>query len=130
MKKRAYLIQIVILICMSTAIAQEAPAGLTNAFKKGSAQALSAYFGNKVELVVLNHIENCDKQRARQMMDDFFVANKVNSFTVNHQGQRDESSFIIGTLATSGGNYRINCFFKKTENQYLIYQIRIDKTDE
>ena len=56
--------------------------------------------------------------------------NKVSGFNVNHQGKRDESSFIIGTLATTRGNFRVNCFLKKVENQYLIHQIRIDKINE
>ena len=56
--------------------------------------------------------------------------NKVSGFNVNHQGKRDESSFVIGTLATTNGNFRVNCFLKKVENQYLIHQIRIDKINE
>ena len=56
--------------------------------------------------------------------------NKVSGFNVNHQGKRDESSFVIGTLATTNGNFRVNCFLKKVQNQYLIHQIRIDKINE
>ena len=70
------------------------------------------------------------KQKATAMMQDFFTENKVSGFNVNHQGKRDESSFIIGTLATTRGNFRVNCFLKKVENQYLIHQIRIDKINE
>ena len=60
----------------------------------------------------------------------FFTKNKVSGFNVNHQGKRDESSFVIGTLATTNGNFRVNCFLKKVQNQYLIHQIRIDKINE
>ena len=63
-------------------------------------------------------------------MQEFFTENKVSGFNVNHQGKRDESSFVIGTLATTNGNFRVNCFLKKVQNQYLIHQIRIDKINE
>jgi len=33
-------------------------------------------------------------------------------------------------LATTNGNFRVNCFLKKVQNQYLIHQIRIDKINE
>lgn len=59
-----------------------------------------------------------------------FAENKVSSFNVNHEGKRDESSFIIGTLGTANGNFRVNCFFRKVQNKYVIHQIRIDKTNE
>lgn len=110
--------------------AQEVPAGLANAFKRGSAQELASYLGDKVEVIILKKTQECNKEQAKKTMSDFFAANKMNSFTVNHKGKRDESSFIIGTFSTSEGTYRINCFFKKDGNQYLINQIRIDKTNE
>lgn len=110
--------------------AQEVPAGLINAFKRGSAQELASYLGDKVEVIILKKSQECNKEQAKKVMADFFAQNKVNSFAVNHQGKRNESSFIIGTCPTSGGTYRINCFFKKNGDQYLINQIRIDKTNE
>ena len=63
-------------------------------------------------------------------MQEFFTKNKVSGFNVNHQGKRDESSFVIGTLDNTNGNFRVNCFLKKVQNQYLIHQITIDKINE
>ena len=98
MKKRVLVGMTALLLSISLLMAQEIPAGVITAFKRGSSQELSK--------------------------------NKVSGFNVNHQGKRDESSFIIGTLATTRGNFRVNCFLKKVENQYLIHQIRIDKINE
>ena len=67
---------------------------------------------------------------AEGTMAAFFSNHKVGSFNVNHQGKRDESGFVIGTLMTANGNFRVNCFFRKVQNKYVIHQIRIDKTDE
>lgn len=115
---------------VSMLLAQDVPSGVATAFKKGSSQELSNYLGDKVELIFQNRSTNTDRQNAEVAMDSFFVSNKVSGFNVNHQGKRDETSFVIGTLATAKGNFRVNCFFKKVQNKYLIHQIRIDKTNE
>ena len=86
--------------------------------------------GDKVNLVLQGRSTSVDKQKATAMMQEFFTENKVSGFNVNHQGKRDESSFVIGTLATTNGNFRVNCFLKKVQNQYLIHQIRIDKIND
>ena len=130
MKKRVLVGMTALLLSISLLMAQEIPAGVITAFKRGSSQELSKYMGGKVNLVLQGRSTNVDKQKATAMMQDFFTENKVSGFNVNHQGRRDESSFIIGTLATTRGNFRVNCFLKKVENQYLIHQIRIDKINE
>ena len=125
MKKRVLVGMTALLLSLSLLMAQEIPAGVITAFKRGSSQELS-----KVNLVLQGRSTNVDKQKATAAMQEFFTKNKVSGFNVNHQGKRDESSFVIGTLATTNGNFRVNCFLKKVQNQYLIHQIRIDKINE
>lgn len=129
MEKRAYLFLISFFLWATIMLAQDV-SGVTNAFKRGSAQELNAFLGDKVEYIYLGDSKTYDKAKTQQVINDFFAANKVSNFAVNHQGNRGESSFIVGTLNTSAGNYRINCFFKKNGDQYLIHQIRIDKSNE
>ena len=121
MKKRVLVGMTALLLSLSLLMAQEIPAGVITAFKRGSSQELSKYMGDKVNLVLQGRSTNVDKQKATAAMQEF---------NVNHQGKRDESSFVIGTLATTNGNFRVNCFLKKVQNQYLIHQIRIDKINE
>ena len=130
MKKRVLLWFAGLLFSVSTLFAQDVPVGVVVAFKKGSSQELNKYLGDKVDLVIQNRTASADKQEAESAMSTFFADNKVSSFNVNHQGKRDESSFVIGTLTTANGNFRVNCFFKRVLNKYLIQQIRIDKTNE
>lgn len=118
-----------ILLSISVAFAQEVPAEFVSAFKKGSAQELSRYLSDTVELVIQKRTMNTDKRTAEANLTAFFSQNKVSNFTVNHQGNRNDSSFMVGTLTTSGGDYRVNCFFKRTSTGYLIHQIRIDKNE-
>lgn len=130
MKKRVLLIIAVLLLFLPLLMAQEIPSGVVAALSKGSSQELSKYMGDKVNLILPSNSANVDKQKAAAMMQDFFAQNKVDGFNVNHQGKRNESGFVIGTLKTNNGKYRVNCFLKKSEEQYVIHQIRIDKTNE
>ena len=110
--------------------AQDVPVGVVVAFKKGSSQDLDRYMGQEVELIMPSQTTRANKQQALDLMSAFFAGNKVNTFNVNHQGKRDESSFMVGTLATAGGTYRVNCFFRRIQNRYEIQQIRIDKAND
>ena len=130
MKKRMLLLMIGVVLSVSLAMAQDVPAGVITAFKKGSSVELGKFLGDNVELVIMNQTSNNNKTKAESAMNTFFTQNKVSNFNVNHQGKKGESSFVIGTLNTSTGNYRVNCFLKRLENKYLIHQIRIDKTNE
>ena len=130
MKKRVLLWIAGLLFSASTLLAQDVPVGVVLAFKKGSSQELNKFLGDKVDLIIQNRSTNADKQAAESTMNTFFTENKVSTFHVNHQGKRDESSFVIGTLTTANGKFRVNCFFKRVQNKYLIHQIRIDKTNE
>ena len=130
MKKRVVLLLTCLFIWMSSVFAQDVPVGVIVAFKKGNSQELSRYLGDKVDLIIQNKSTDANKVTAEGAIADFFSRNKVNGFNVNHQGKRDESSFIIGTLTTANGNFRVNCFFRRVQNKYVINQLRIDKTNE
>ena len=130
MKKRVVLLLTGLFIWMSSLFAQEVPVGVIVAFKKGNSQELNRYLGDKVDLIIQNKSTNVDRGTAEGTLSGFFTSNKVSGFNVNHQGQRDESSFVIGTLTTANGNFRVNCFFRRVQNKYVIHQIRIDKTNE
>lgn len=122
------------LFCLWTGVAalmaQEIPAEVLTAFQKGSPKGLTRYMGDKVELVILNKTTHADKEMASDILTDFFAKNKVNRFDVRHQGKRNESGFLVGTMQTGRGTYRVNCFLRKVNSNYIIHQIRIDKTNE
>lgn len=131
MKKRVLLLMttMLLIVCAST-YAQDVPAGVIVAFKRGNSAELEKYLSDSVELIILNRTSTVNKATAEASLHAFFTESKVSDFSVNHQGKRNESSFVIGTLSTSTGNYRVNCFMKRIQNKHLIHQIRIDKTNE
>ena len=130
MNKRVVILWLCFFVWTVSLMAQDVPAGVVAAFKKGNSQELNGYLSDKVELILEDRSINVDRRTAEWKMAAFFSGNQVSGFTVNHQGKRDESGFIVGTLTTANGNFRVNCFFRKVANKYVIHQIRIDKTNE
>ena len=130
MNKRVVILWVCFLVWAVSLMAQDVPGGVVAAFKKGNSQELNGYLSDKVELILEDRSINADRRTAEGKMAAFFSGNQVSGFTVNHQGKRDESGFIVGTLTTANGNFRVNCFFRKVANKYVIHQIRIDKTNE
>jgi hypothetical protein len=119
-----------LLLLTASLSAQDVSPNIIAAFNKGNSDALSLYLAPEVSLVVNTITLNADKQKATDTLRQFFKENKVETFTVKHQGQRGESNYIIGTLLTNQGAFRVNCFIKRIQNKFLIHQIRIEKTNE
>ena len=110
-------------------LAQDVPEGVIAAFRKGSSQELKAYLIEQVELMMDSRKVCSEREATLTKLGDFFAHNKVQHFDMNHQGKRGESSFVIGTLTTANGKYRVNCYFKRLNDRYIVHQIRIDKTN-
>ena len=130
MNKRVVILWLCFFVCRVAGRTNGIESQLISAFKKGNSQELNGYLSDKVELILESRSINVDNQAAEKKMASFFSGNRVSGFTVNHQGKRNESSFIVGTLTTANGNFRVNCFFRKVAGKYVIHQIRIDKTNE
>lgn len=130
MKKRVVLFCMGILWGITFLGAQNVPDGMLAAFKEGNAGALKGSLNDQVELTIQSHSQPLDKHKTETRLADFFAAHKVQDFRINHQGKRNETGFIVGTLITSNGEFRVNCFFKKAGGKYVIHQIRIDKSNE
>lgn len=130
MKKRVAILCTCMLWCGMSLCAQSIPDGLVDAFKKGNAVSLKGYLDSKVELVMDSQVFKSDRQTVSKRLAVFFTRNKVGGFLLNHQGGRNESGFMVGTLSTSSGDFRVNCFLRKSGNEYVIHQIRINKSNE
>lgn len=130
MKERIILWLIASLWSIATLSAQEKSDEVVRAIKRACSPELVKCLGEKVELTTPDGVLHADRTEAEQVLTAFFGQHKVSGFKMLHQGTRDESGFVIGLLTAADGNYRINCFYRKTGEKYKIHQIRIDKTDE
>lgn len=108
----------------------EVPSEVISALNDGDANKLSGYLNANVELVIDNKNDVFSKPQATGIIADFFRKNKVNGFQLLHKGNKDAASFAIGTLRTASGNFRVYVLTRKTGNQTVIQQLRIEPSNE
>ena len=104
----------------------EVPAAIINALNSGDANQISNYLNSNVELFIENKNDVFSKPQATEIIADFFRKNRVNSFQLLHKGNKDAASFVIGTLKTVSGNFRLYVLTRKNE----IQQLRIEPSND
>ena len=104
---------------------------INNAIKQGDAKAVAAFFNDKVDLKIKDQEDVYSKAQAESVVKDFFLKNKVKGFTPAHSSaSKGANQFVVGTLDTSTGKYRVSYLLKKNNEKFLINQFRIeDETD-
>ena len=100
------------------------------AIKAGNSSELSKNLNPTVELEILQEENIYSKAQAELLLKDFFNRNKPSAFKINHQGTKGATSFAIGILTTSTGNFRVSIFMKSDNDKMLIHQLRIERSDE
>ena len=96
-------------------------------FKTGNSKTIAEYFNQNIELVVLEDDNVYSKAQAQQIVAKFFGNNKPESFTVIHQGGKEDAKYVIGNLKTNNGVFRIYFLLKTSEKKNYIHQLRIEK---
>lgn len=112
-------------VSQSAEVPQEVIAALTN----GDASKISQYLNANVELVIGAKNDIYSRQQATGIIADFFRKNSVSGFQVIHKGTKESSSFVVGTLRTSRGTYRVSLLTRKNGNEPIIQQLRIEDND-
>ncbi len=108
----------------------EVPSDVISALGSGDISKLSPFLNSNVELVVAKTNDVFSRQQATGIIADFFKKNKVSAFSVLHNGTKESASFLIGTLNTNNGNFRVYILMRKSGNQSLIQQLRIESSNE
>ena len=103
---------------------------LYSGFQTGNADALSAHFNERFQLIILGVDYRISKAQATEIMRDFFKKYPPVSFSVLFKGEKKESYFIIGKLVTRSDVFQINIFFRKTDSSNLIHLLEIEKENE
>jgi len=126
------LLSFLMLCALPNVVAQssEVSSEIITALDKGDAAKLSAYLNANVELVVGNKNDVFSKQQATGIITDFFRTNKVSSFQLLHKGNKEATSFAIGEIKTNTGNYRVYVLTRKSGNQTVIQQLRIEISND
>ncbi|WP_372751782.1 DUF4783 domain-containing protein [Labilibaculum sp.] len=119
-----------LLVCSSTAISQNQdnlPRELITAFKQGNSISLANFFGNRIQLTIEDKEAIYSKSQAKQIMAKFFKEFPPTDFKKKHVGGKPEARYVIGSLLTKKGNFRVNFLLKSESGKYLVHQLRIEK---
>jgi hypothetical protein len=102
---------------------------IATAISTGNAEALSKYFDADVEISLFEKEDSYEKEKAANLMKDFFAKNKPKGFSQMHQGasKGKDTQYTIGEISTASGNYRVYIYMKVVSDNYLIQEIRIGK---
>ncbi|HET6555859.1 MAG TPA: DUF4783 domain-containing protein [Prolixibacteraceae bacterium] len=103
------------------------PGEIVLSIQNGNDEMLAKYFNQNVELVVQTHDDVFSKSQARQIVAEFFKANKPKQFTIIHQGGKEGARYAIGSLVTGTGNFRVYFLLKNKEDNSYIHQLKIEK---
>ena len=123
MKKTLFTVALLILILPMQAV-DIAP--VTNAFKAGNADMLKGLLAAEVDMMMPGVSKKGSGNDAIALLKSFFQANKPSGFTVAHHADKNESGFIVGKLATSKRDFRLNITYTTKDGKVLITIIRIE----
>jgi hypothetical protein len=96
------------------------------AMKTGNVDKMSKHFDQMIDLNVPGRNNTYSKGQGELVLKDFFAANRVKNFEVQHSGSNPSSNFIIGTLFTSNGDYRTTVYMRQRGDKLLIQGIEFE----
>ena len=102
------------------------PGEIYTGLKSGNAKLVASYFNENIELVIVDKEMVCSQAQGEQILKDFFTRYKPIDFAITHQGS-DDSSYAIGKMQTSNGNFRVYYLMRVKGGKYQIVQLKIDK---
>lgn len=117
-------------VFLGFAQSNDVPPEIVSAIESGDAARISSFLNNNVELVVENKNDVYSKQQATSIITDFFRNKRVTSFQVIHKGNKDASIFFIANMRTNSGIFRVYVLTRRTGNQNLIQQLRIEPSND
>lgn len=95
------------------------------ALQAGNAKALATAFDTNIEITLPEEEGFFSKAQSEQMVKEFFMKNKPSAFSLIHEGESGGSAlFGIGTLTTSGGNYRTYIYMKEINGKGTIQKLK------
>lgn len=105
---------------------QSFESSIVSAFKTGSASKLATFFGDNVDLSILDKENLYSKTQAEQVLKSFFTAHKPINFSILHKGKSGQSQYYIGEL-NSDKTYRVTLNSKPAGTTTVITSLTIEE---
>jgi hypothetical protein len=129
MKTKAIIILIVSITSFAFAI--DVIDDISSAVRSGNPKSISRYFIANIDLKVIAQEDVYSKQQAEMILKDFFTKHPVKAFTIAHKSEpKGGTQYVIGTLETETGKFRIYFLIKTTGAESLVQQFRIETENE
>lgn len=126
-----FIVTVLFMVMTTSVFATEQSVQLIcSAIKTGDVKSIESILDNQIEISVLGESVVCNRDYAMEKISDFISNNPSGVCRVSHHGKRENSSFCIISITSSGRSYRLYALFRKTSNQQLIQQFRIDDVTE
>ncbi|MBQ9469939.1 MAG: DUF4783 domain-containing protein [Bacteroidales bacterium] len=100
----------------------------TKAIGSGNADQLAQHFSPTVEIDLLGEENFYSKPQASLLLKNFFAKNHPAEFSIAHEGQKEGTAFVIGSLRTSGDTFRVSIFIKTESSRSYIHQLRVERS--
>ena len=92
-----------------------------------NADALSAWFGDNLEIAVLAKESDASRAQARQIVKTFFDNHTPRSFNITHTAGRANMKYALGTLIAGGEAFSVTIFMSCKNDTYKIQQLKIER---
>ncbi|MFY7963512.1 MAG: DUF4783 domain-containing protein [Chitinophagaceae bacterium] len=103
------------------------PDEIIDTLKRGSAQEISQYFDNFIDLTLpeKDEMKNMGKNQATIAIKSFYEEMGIKSFQLTSQREAGSIMYITGKLQGKTKNTNLTLILKNTNNKYSITSIRI-----
>ncbi|MBL7882786.1 MAG: DUF4783 domain-containing protein [Bacteroidia bacterium] len=104
---------------------------IASAIRSGNPKTISTYFIDNIDLKVIDKEDVYSKAQAEMILKNFFSKHNVKTYTIAHKSvQKNGSQYVIGTLETLNGKFRVYFLVKTVGSQTLIQQFKIEPENE
>ena len=119
---------LLLLLLSSSVIAADIYDEIANSIRTGDAKQLATFFGNSIDLTIMEKENVYSNAQAEFILKDFFGKNPPKSFTILHKGSSPEGTqYAIGNLITSSGKtFRISFYIKNNNGKFVLQELRIE----
>jgi glycine cleavage system protein P-like pyridoxal-binding family len=102
--------------------------GIVQAFKSGSAEEVSKYFDDFIDLKLLDkdEVKNMGRNQATIMLRSFFTENGIKGFEKVSEREIGNTMYMTGKLQNSSKGFNITIMLKQKAGKHEIITIRIN----
>jgi hypothetical protein len=115
------------MLTLVVVVQAQIPVDIVESIQNGNDLKLASFFNENIEMEVLARKDVYSKAQGRQIVAEFFKANKPKQFNMIHQDKNETFWYAVGSLKTNTGFFRVYLVLKIRDNKPYIHQLKIWK---